>query len=196
MFHLRSSKLAGAAAALLLTFVPAQGQEQEITAQEADAYFRQIQKEAVEIMRSRDSGRLRQWVEANIVDGAVMQASVTLHHHGVRKGFIELTLTKDDMLNMSSLFAGALGQGVFDDYALEVTVTEVLPLGPDAATASVRWTERISINPGQAGSEGNQPGQQRQPVTIEANADCTHLLRRSEDALVLGLSTCKGEVSF
>ena len=148
MFHLRSSKLAGAAAALLLTFVPAQGQEQEITAQEADAYFRQIQKEAVEIMRSRDSGRLRQWVEANIGNGAVMQASVTLHHHGVRKGFIELTLTKDDMLNMSSLVAGALGQGVFDDYALEVTVTEVLPLGPDAATASVRWTERISINPG------------------------------------------------
>ena len=44
MFHLRSSKLAGAAAALLLTFVPAQSQEQEITAQEADAYFRLLDK--------------------------------------------------------------------------------------------------------------------------------------------------------
>jgi len=195
MFLSRSSKLAGAAVALLLTWAPAQGQQQRITAQEADAYFRQIQQEAVEIMRSHDSARLQKWVEANIADGAVMQASAILHRNGVRKGFIEVTLTKDDMLNMSSLLAGAIGQGVFGDYALEVTVTDVLPLGPDAATASVRWTERISIDP-QKGERAIQPGQHRDLVTIEATADCTHLLRRSEDALVLGLSTCKGEVSF
>lgn len=109
MFHLRSSKLAGAAVALLLTLAPAQGQQQQITAQEADAYFRQIQQEAVEIMRSHDSARLQKWVEANIADGAVMQASAILHRNGVRKGFIEVTLTKDDMLNMSALFAGAIG---------------------------------------------------------------------------------------
>ena len=84
----------------------------------------------------------------------------------------------------------------FDDYALEVTVTDVLPLGPDAATASVRWTGRISINPQKTGSASDQPGQHREPVTIEATADCTHLLRPSENALVLGLSTCKAEASF
>jgi len=194
MRHSLGSRLTASAAALLLTFGHAYGQQQEITAQDAEAHFRQIQQEAVEIMRSGDFARLENWIETNIADGSVFQASMTVQRNGQRKGFAEITLDKDDMLRMGALFAGAVQEQVIGDYGLEVAVIEVIPQGAGAATATVRWTERLNIQAGSADDEEAQPGQQRRTVSVEAVASCTHLLRRMDGALALGLTTCSGEV--
>src|SRR5690606_20140968 len=120
--------------------------------------------------------------------------SITIHSNGIRKGFADLMLTKDDLRRMTALYGAVMAQRAIGDYSLEVTVTDVVPHGPGAATATAQWTERISINAGQAEAGESQPGQPPQTVTIEAVAECTHLLRRSEGALAFGLMTCNGDV--
>ena len=182
------STLAIAALALAISATGASGQQNEVTAQEADAYFRQLQQEATEIVGQKDFGRLDEWIERNVADGAVWQASITIVTDGSRKGFAEMTLGKSDLRRLSPFFASAFQQqqGI-SDYSLEVAVNDVVPHGPGAATATVEWTERFSID--LAGEDSEE-----QQFTFEAVATCTHLLQRTEDSFALGLSTCTGEV--
>lgn len=190
-----SSTLAGSATAVLLTFGQAYGQQQDITVQEAEAYFQKIRQEATEIMRSRDFARVGEWVETNIADGAILQASLSIKSDGMPKGFVEVSLDKDDMRRLVTIFAGGVGEQLISDYGLEVAVAKVVPHGADAATVTVKWTERLSIGADRDENENEQSAQRSQEASVETVADCTHLLRRSESgALALGLSTCRGEV--
>jgi hypothetical protein len=184
------STLAISVLALAISASGASGQQNEITTQEAEAYFRQLQQEATEIVGQQDFDRLDEWIEENVADGAVWQASLTIITDGKRKGFAEMTFDKSDLSRLSPFFASAFQQRI-SDYSLEVTVNDVVPHGSDTATATVEWTERFSIDV--AGDDSETEQDERQ-FTFEAVATCTHLLQRTEDSFALGLSTCTGEV--
>lgn len=182
------STLAISVLALAISAAGAHAQQNEITAQEADAYFRQLQQEATEIVGEQDFGRLNEWIERHIADGAVWQASLTILRDGTRKGFADLTVDKTDIARLGPLFAGAFQQQKISDYSIGVAVNEVVSHGPDAATATVEWTERFSV--GTAGDSGEA----KEGLAFEAVATCTHLLQRVENGFALGLTTCTGEV--
>ena len=191
-FH---SRPAAFIAALLLSSSQPHAQQQEITASEAEAYFQQVQRETMEIMRQKELGRIAGWIGQNIADGAVFQASMNIFHNGNRKGFMDLSLLKEDLQRVGGVFAGSFRPQDVEDYSLDVVVSEVAPLGPGAAIAKVSWKERFTAK--QPGSGSTQQPAQQESFTIESRADCSHLLQRVEGGrMAMGLSTCSGEVRF
>ena len=193
MRHSFHSRFAAFIAALFL--FSSQPHAQEITASEARAYFQQVQREIMDMMRQKELGRIAGWIDDNIADGAVFQASIDIFHDGNRKGFMDLSLLKKDLQRVGGAFAGSFRQQDVGDYSLEVVVSEVMPHGPGAATAKVSWTERFTAE--QPASGASPQASERESLTIESRADCSHLLQRVEGGrIAMGLSTCTGEVRF
>lgn len=196
MRHLFHSGLVALIAGLFLFSNQLHAQQQGITATDAETYFQQVQREATEIMRAKELGRLTEWIDNNIADGTVFQASLNIFHNGNRKGFMDLSLQKEDFRLVGSAFAGSFRPDDIGDYSLEVRVFDVVPHGSGAATAKVSWTERFTARQPDTRSTSEQPSE-RESLTIESRADCNHLLQRVEgDRIAIGLSTCAGEVRF
>jgi hypothetical protein len=133
------------ATAALLAISPLQAGEHAITAQEVEAYFQEAQEEATELVRGDELQRIVEWVDEHFADGAVLQANMNIIHGEDRKGFLSMTLDKDDLTSIGGAFAGRFGQMSFKDFSLEVEVFNVIPHGPDAATVTTRWTERVTL---------------------------------------------------
>lgn len=188
MILLPRRTLAASLAAALLVPAPAYAQSQ-LTQQEAQAYFERFQRQATEIVRSGDFSRLTEWIERNFADDAQFQLSMNLIHDEERKGQVALTVDKDDMLRMGGLLAGVFQQQRMEDYSLEIELREVVPHGPDAATARTSWTESFTVRAPQG--EG---AAEAEPLGVEGMAECVQLLQRDGDHLIMGLMTCTGEV--
>lgn len=171
-----------------------QAQPQDITTAEARAYFEQIQREVTDLMRAKELGRITDWIDRNIADGTVFQVSMNVFMAGKRKGFADLSLEKPDLRALGGVTAGAFQQQNIKDYSLEMAVTDVFSHGSGAATAKVRWNERLIADPAASGAA--HKSSDRNGLSIESVADCSHLLQRQEGRLVIGLTTCTAEVRF
>jgi hypothetical protein len=172
------------ATAAALAISPLQAGEHEITSQEVEAYFQQIQDEATEIVRAGELHRIVEWIDEHFADDAVVQANMNIVAGEERKGFLSMTLDKDDLTVVGGAFAGPFGQMEFEDFSLEVEVFDVVSHGPGAATVTARWTERFELAM-PAGS-----------AAIEEVVDCTQIVQRNGERLQLGLMTCTGEMRF
>jgi hypothetical protein len=181
------------AAAALLAISPLQAGEHEITSQEVEAYFQEVQEEATEIVSADELHRIVEWIDEHFADGAVLQANMNIVHGEDRKGFLSMTLDKDDLTAVGGAFAGPFGQMDFEDFSLEVEVFEVIPHGPGAATVTTRWTERFTLALPPMG-EGAEP--EAGSATIEEVVDCTQVVQRNGERLQMGLMTCTGDMRF
>jgi hypothetical protein len=181
------------ATAATLAINPLQAGEHVITSQEVEAYFQEVQDEATEIVRAGELHRIVEWIDQHFADGAVLQANMNIVHGEDRKGFISMTLDKDDLTAVGGAFAGPFGQMDFEDFSLEVEVFDVVSHGPGAATVTTRWTERFALAMPPAG-EGGETG--AGTVAIEEVVDCTQIVQRNGERLQLGLMTCTGEMRF
>jgi hypothetical protein len=182
------------ATAALLATGPLQAGQHEITAQEVEAYFQEVQEEASELVRAAELHRIVEWIDEHFADGAVLQANMNIVHGEERKSFLSMTLDKDDLTAVGGAFAGPFGQMGFVDFSLEVEVFNVIPHGPDAATVTTRWTERVTLALPPAGEGDVEP--EAGSATIEEVVDCTQIVQRNGERLQMGLMTCTGELRF
>lgn len=184
-----------AAAAMLVLPVTAHAEQHEVTSEAVTAYFEQIREEATELVRAQELGRMVEWIERHIADGAVLQATINVVHGEESKGFATLTLDRNDMLRVSRVFAGMFQQQPIKDYSLAVEIIDVVSHGPGAVTARVRWRESMAFDPGAAGEKAADGGAEAGQLTIEEVVDCSHVVQRADDdRLTIGLSTCTGEL--
>lgn len=188
--------LFGAAAAGLLLaagHAHAQQDQQDLSAREVQSFFDGMEQEVVQAMRAGEYARLLDWTEDNLADGATFVLSQEIYVGDERKGFTVTSLDKQDMLQLSRVALGIMseiqGQAV-QDYALDIQVINVDPIGPNAATAATRITES-----GKLALPGEEDAQQRRspPTEVKATADCHHLIQRDRDAgqLVMGMTACE-----
>jgi hypothetical protein len=187
---LSSLGLMSATAGLVALASPVQADQHDVTAEEVEAYYEQVAQEATEMVRADELARMIEWIDDNIADGAVLQASLSVLHGDQRKGFAAMTLEKEDMRAMGGVFAGAFQQQEIEDFSLEIEVTEVISHGPGAATVRAVWPARISV--AVPAGEGAEPG--GDALSVEQVADCTQVLQRDGERLQMGLTTCTGEV--
>lgn len=181
--------LAGAAAAGLLVAGGRAVAQQELSAQEVESFFQSAEADLTRMVRAGEYARLSDWMEASFADGASFHLSLELETGGERKGFAVLTLTKQDVLRLGGLAFGAMADrpGALQDYALDIQVTGVEPLGPDAAKARTQFVESGKLAPPGEG------GASSEPVPFETTAQCEHVVRRDREAkrLVIGMTTCR-----
>lgn len=191
MTFLSTVGVTSAMAALVALASPVQAGEHDITGEEVEAYFGEVQEEAAEIMRAGELHRMIAWIEDNFADGAVLQASMNVIRGDEHKAFIAMTLDKDDLLRMGGMFAGAFQQMDIEDFALEVEVIDVIPHGPGAASVTSQWRESFTV--AMPATDGEPAAG---PLMVEEVADCTQVVQRSGERLMMGLMTCTGEVRF
>jgi hypothetical protein len=180
------------ATAAALAISPLQASEHEITSQEVEGYFQQVQDEATEIVRAGELHRIVEWINEHFADDAVIQANMNIVAGDARKGFLSMTLDKDDLIVVAGAFAGPFGQMEFEDFSLEVEVFDVVSHGPGAATVTTRWTERFEL----AMPAGEGGGTGAGSAAIEEVVDCTQIVQRNGERLQLGLMACTGEMRF
>ncbi|HUH87069.1 MAG TPA: hypothetical protein VL003_03350 [Pusillimonas sp.] len=149
-------------------------------------YLQRICQEAEGLMRDYDPRALVEWTDTNIADGACFQVDVRIEKDGSHTGSIAMTLTKEDLLQMGGVFGAAVNKENIVDYSLDLALRDVITHGTEAATAKVTWREHLIVQ-GQPG-----PDEERSRLTLEAEADCVHLVVREEGRLTLGLSLCSG----
>lgn len=166
--------------------------QQDLSSQEVRGFFDGMEQEAVQAVRAGEYERLLDWTENRLAEGATFFLSQELYVGDERKGFTVTSLDKQDMLQLSrvalGILAGMQGQAV-QDYALEIEVLEIDPVGPNAATATTRITES-----GRFALPSGEGGQQDSPaMEFEATADCHHLIQRDRAAgqLVMGITNCQ-----
>ncbi len=176
--------LAGSAALLLAaagaqaqTQQPSQSQtpsqEQQLSEQEVQDFLDDAQESMTEAVNSGDFGKILEWTQNSIADGAVFNAGMELYAGDERKGFTSLTLTKDDMVRLGGISAGILSglqRGAIEDYSLEIEMTDFTPIGPNAAMVRTEIVERGRLSltgassPAMAGKQSGAaaPGQSQQ----------------------------------
>ena len=117
-----------------------------------------------------------------------------------------IDLGKADIEKMRPMMAEQMLRSI-QNYALQIQVSKVTPHGPDAATATVTWTDTARIMPpatatsgqaqstvGQATPSGAQAGGQM--IELKRTYNCEQLLVREQGQIKIGLSTCTGSVQF
>jgi hypothetical protein len=189
MSSLSRLNAAMAMAALIALATPALAGEHEITAQEVESYLQEVQREATEIMRAKELGRMVELLDRHFADGAVLQASMNIMHGDERKGFLAITLDKQDLLRVGGMLVGAFRQMEVEEFSLNVEVLNVAPHGPGAATVTTRWTERFAVA---LPTKPDTPKPEQ--LAFEEVFDCTQILHRNGKRMQMGLMTCIGEM--
>lgn len=179
---------------------PAQAQEgqQALSADEVRSFFESMGEDVTQAVRSGDYETLLDWTESRIADEATFVMSQELYVGEERKAFSVTSLDKQDMVRFGHIMMGMMSRmpnDALQDYELTVEVVEVHPIGPNAATATTRFTEsgKFAMAGGEAAGQSSA-----EPAQIEVTAECTHLLRRDEGSgdLMLGLSTCQARTNL
>lgn len=172
----------------------AHAQDGPLTEEAVTGYVEQIVQDAVSMMETQDHAAISKWIDLNIAADAAFQVSASLRRQDRPMGFVSLHLTGEDLRSFGRVFAGAFGQAGISDYSLRAEVTKVTPHGTDAATAAVQWTETFSIRP--EGSTESSQTQSGSGISVQAVADCHHLIQRERDRMVIGLSSCVAEMAY
>lgn len=140
--------VAGTAAALFVTAAPLAAQEAISEANVAD-FFDKMDQNVTEAVQAENFEALLQWTQDHIADEAVLSATNEVTMGGERKSFAVVSLTKQDMLRLGRMATGMLSgmQGdALQDYSLEIAVSRVTPIGSDAATVDVQYTETATLS--------------------------------------------------
>jgi hypothetical protein len=194
--------IALAAAAGMLMDGPSLAQQQErrnLTEQEVKRFFDTTEKDMTEAVRGGHWKRLLEWTRKHVANEATFMISAEVYDGDQRKSFSVSTLDKKDMLRLGGLISGAANgmQGHrIQDYDLEMDVTRVDPIGPDAAVVTGRVKESGKFAMGSAsdgsGKQTEQKGESR-AVRFEATGECRYLVHRGEEAgqLMIGMTNCQ-----
>lgn len=176
-------------------------------------FFDRMDQNATEAVEAKNFEALLEWAQDHIADEAVFSATNEITIGGERKAFTVVSMDKQDMLRFGRMATGMLsgmqGDGL-QDYSLEIAVSQVTPVGADAATVDVQYTETATLSAPQgmaaadagsddtqtAATEAGEDGDARagetaaaaapageaagRTMTVTATADCTHLMRRGE----------------
>lgn len=200
------SAIALAAATGMLVSGPALAQQQErrnLTEQEVKRFFDTTEKDMTEAVRGGQSKRLLEWTRKHVADEATFMISTEVYAGDQRKSFSVSTLDKQDMLRLGGLISGAangMESHRIQDYDLEMDVTRVDLIGPDAAVVTGHVKESGKLAMGSRASAagdgsdkaGEQKGQSRS-VTFEATGECRYLVHRGKEAgqLMIGMTNCQ-----
>lgn len=158
-----------------------------LSSDDIQKYLQRICDEAGGLMRDYDPGALLEWTDTNIADGTCFQVDIRIQKDGVHTGSIAMTLKKEDALQLGGLFGASVNKKNIVDYSLDVTVRDVTIHGTDAATVKVTWREQLIVQgPAREGHE------ERGRFTLDAEADCVHLIVRENGRLALGMALCSG----
>ena len=188
--------------AVLLAAGGAQAQSQELSEQEVQTFLSDAEQTLAEAARSADFAQILDWTKQRIADDATFTIGMNIFAGETRKGYVSLTLTKDDMVGLGGISAGVLSgmqKDAIEDYSLTMEMTGFTPIGPNAAMVTTEMTEsgRIGI-PAAGGSADAQSGtpadraQAAGAAAMEATAQCSHIIQRAAGAkeLQMGLTTC------
>lgn len=154
-------------------------------------YLHCICEEAEGLIRDYDPKMILEWTDTNLIDGASFQLDVRIEKDGAHTGSLALTLTKEDVMQLGGLFAAAAGKANIIDYSLDMNLREVVTHGTDAATVKATWREHIVVETSDALDDAESP-ETRRRLTIDADADCVHLVVRDDGRLALGMALCSG----
>lgn len=205
--------LAAAVAGGLLAGGQAAAQEL-LSEDEVRSFFDDMGRTAVEAVRSKDHDALLEWTRKSVADGATISFTAEFLAGGERKALLVGTFDKDDMVRLGRVALGMLSGGSgggIENYDLDIQVSGVEPLGPNAATVTAVYTETATFTaPGapaaaeaktsaQAGSSGTGAAQAgASAIEMKATAECRHVVRRAAAAepLALGLTTCEARVGM
>lgn len=160
--------LAGSAA-LLLAAAGAQAQtqqtskDQQLSEQEVEKFLGDTEQSLTQAVKSGDFGKILEWTQSRIADGATFTAGMEFYAGDERKGFTSLTLTKDDMVRLGGISAGILSglqKEAIEDYSLQIEMTDFTPIGPNVAMVRTEITEsgRIAFPASSPDMAGRQSG--------------------------------------
>lgn len=206
----RLTILGVAAAALLAAAGPATAQQeaQDLSREAVTSFVEKLEQDAEKLVRDGDYQRLTGWAKDNIADEARIFASEDINVGDRRKASIVVSLDKQDIVRLSGAMAGmmaGLPKDAVQDYALDIEVLDVKPIGPNAAIMTTRIVESgkfvlSAASPAVANEAAGPEGRSARPVPVEmrAEAECDHLVRRSgeERPLMLGLTACQVTVQL
>jgi hypothetical protein len=198
---IKSILTAIAAGFLLAGGVGLAQEEQNLTEDEVRSLFETMGEEMTEAVRMDEFERVLELTEEHLADEAMIMASNEIFDGEERKSFIKLTLDKEDMLRlgqmMAGMMSGAQGQSV-EDYLVEIEVTDVTLIGPNAAVVAAEYTESGTIMPpnggqGEVDAAEEAQGELAEPRQIDSTSRCEHLVYQSEeeDRLLISLSACE-----
>lgn len=197
----RKGRLPGAVAMSLAAFAAPLHAQQDLSEQDVAAFFEEAERDLTQAVREGNYDRLVDWTQETIADGATFSFSQELYIGDERKSFTVASLDKQDVLRLSRMAVGVMSgmQGLtVRDYTLDVEVVKVRPIGPGAAMATTRITERgtLAMDPasGQAGAgPGDDSGSGPQSLQVEATAGCSHVVQRggSGGGLMIGMTVCE-----
>lgn len=204
---------AAAIAAMAMAIGPAHAQEggSQLGEEEVSGFFETMKEDVTEAVESGDYESLLQWTEDAIADEATFMASSEMHADGERKSFSVVSLDKEDMTRLGQIAVGVMagmggGEQAIEDYSLDIEVGEVTPMGADAATVQVSYTETATLAAPSGGEASPQDGEDAgaapegdaaggggsHSLEVQATADCSHVIRRGDgDTLLIGLSACQ-----
>lgn len=160
---------------------------QGLSSNDIQKYLQRICEEAAGLVRDYDPDALREWTDINITDGACFHVDIRIQKDDVHTGSIAMTLKKDDALKLGGLFGVSVNKADIIEYSLDMEVRDVTLHGSDAATVNVTWHEHLIV-------QGTEPEgrEERGRLTLDADADCVHLIVREEGRLALGMALCSG----
>jgi hypothetical protein len=125
-----------------------QSGQSQISNREARQFMQGAEREINQIMQSGNLGRLRQWTQANVADGAVFTGTRDFFVDGQHKLFVSATLTKGDIMRLERLAMGSMPEAsnLQQDFNFNIQVLNVQPVGDSAALVRTRITESRSID--------------------------------------------------
>ncbi len=157
---------------------------------EVRSFFDRAEQDAVRIAGSNDFAGFETWLRDYVSDDARFDISAMLEVAGEPKGAFTLWLDMDDIVPIVRTSIGTMSHPgmTIDDYALDIEVVEVVPLGPGAATARTAITETGTL----AYAGKSDADAAAMSIRIEAKAQCDHVVSRDGSGnLRMGLSTCR-----
>lgn len=206
--HIRTITL-GTSLMLLATPVAAQDGGDALTEEQVRSFFDSMEQEAMQAVQAGDFQRLIEWTGNHLTDDATFSLTNEVYRGDRRMGFSAVTLTRQDIMDVSRMAAGMLsgmsGKTV-EDYSLQIEITGFTPVGTDAATVTASFTESGTLSlpsNGAAASQdsdenlqtgsvqretqqqtsdqaGTAAGGEAKSLKLSATAECTHLVRRGE----------------
>lgn len=183
----------------------------QLSEDQVKSFFAQVQQQVTQLVRSHDNQAITQWQDRNVADSAHFKIASEVTTQGQPKMWSVIDLGKADIEKMRPMMGEQMLRSI-QNYALQIQVSQVTPHGPDAATATVTWTDtaRMMMMPpatatsGQAQStvgqatQSGQSGAQAggQMIEVKRTYNCEQLVVREQGQLKIGLSTCTGSVQF
>jgi hypothetical protein len=186
-------------AGLVLVAGPA-GAQQQVSKQEVQGFFQKAQQELTEVVKAGDVERLTRLVQEHVADGANFAVSMEVVAGDRRKAFTTVSLDKQDVIRFQRIVLTTLEmRDAIRDYELRIEVTEVNPMGADAALVQTRINDSGSLRAPEDVTGAIQPGGQPgappvQAMRFERSVTCNQMLHREgQDRFVIGISNCQGQ---